>query len=239
MGRAIMRIATILTAATASVLLAAEPSAATLTVPRAKADFKLTANPSASQWKRVPATRAAVDPFGKPPAAPGNAFEFRTLYTADNLYFLFTCPYESLTLKPNPSTAEETNKLWEWDVTEIFVGSDFDNIKHYQEFQVSPQAEWVDLDIDRLKPLPEGGWRWNSGMKVAARVDKKKKIWYGEMMIPLRSIDKREAKPGQEMRVNIYRLTGAAPARVSTMWTPTGNRSHHTPEAFGRLVLGN
>ncbi len=230
-----MRLALVLAAATA--LTAAETPQATFTAPRAKADFKLTANPAAKHWKRVKPLRAAVDPFGKP-ANEANAFEFRTLWTKDNLYFLFSCPYDSLNLKQNPSTTEETNKLWDWDVTEIFVGSDFDNIRHYREFQVSPQAEWVDLDIDRAKPLPEGGWKWNSGMKVAARVDRGKKIWYGEMMIPIRSVDKREAKEGNELRINLYRLTGAAPNRVSTMWTPTGNRSHHTPEAFGRLVLG-
>ena len=39
------------------------------------------------------------------------------------------------------------------------------------------------------------------------------------------------------MRINVYRLSGAAPDRVSTMWVPTNNRSHHTPEAFGRIVL--
>ena len=225
---------TVLTAA--ATLSAAEPPAV-FTASHAKADFALTANPNNTPWKQVKPLRAAMDPFGKP-AGEGNAFEFRTLWTSENLYFLFTCPYESLNLKPNPSATEETNKLWDWDVTEIFAGSDFENITRYQEFQVSPQGEWVDLDIDRVKPLPEGGWKWNSGMKVMARIDKDRKIWYGEMMIPMRSIDKREPKAGNELRLNLYRLTGVAPNRRSTMWTPVHQRSHHTPEAFGRMVLG-
>jgi hypothetical protein len=211
--------------------------AAEFTVPQAKSDFKLSADPNAKQWKGVKPLRAALDAFGKP-ANEANAFEFRTLWTTGNLYFLFTCPYDSLYLKPNPTATAETNKLWDWDVTEIFVGSDFQNITHYYEFQVSPQGEWVDLDIDRVKPLPEGGWKWNAGMKVAARVDKDKKIWYGEMMIPLSAIDQRKAKAGNEFRINVYRLTGAESKRVSTMWTPTQKRSHHTPEAFGKMVLG-
>jgi Carbohydrate family 9 binding domain-like len=223
--------------AAATSLVAADSPAPSLTASRAKRDFKLTADPTSASWRKVKAVRAAVDPFGKPASAT-DAFEFRTQWTKDNLYFFFSCPYDSLNLKPNPSTTEETNKLWDWDVTEIFVGSDFQTITHYQEFQVSPQSEWVDLDIDRVKPLPEGGWKWNSGMKVAARIDKEKKVWYGEMMIPFQSIDKRAAQPGNEFRINIYRLTGAAPKRTSTMWTPVNNRSHHTPEAFGRLVLG-
>lgn len=207
------------------------------TAQRAAKDFMATADPSAAHWRKARSVKAAVDPMGAP-AAPGNAFEFRALWTPENVYFLFICPYESLNLKPDPSTTTETNKLWEWDVTEIFIGSDFDNITHYQEFQVSPQGEWVDLDINRKNPLPQGGWRWDSGMRVAARIDKKKKVWFGEMKIPMAAIDKRAAKPGNEFRINVYRLTGAAPSRVSTMWTPTRNRSHHTPEAFGTMVLG-
>ncbi len=213
-------------------------SAAELTVTRAKRDFAPTANPKARHWKRAPVLRGAVNPMGEA-AGPADAFDFKVQWTGDNLYFLFICPYDQLNLKPNPDAKNETNKLWEWDVTEIFVGADFDNINHYREYQVSPQAEWVDLDIDRKKPLPEGGWKWNSDMKVAARVDRSKKIWYGEMMIPIRSIMDRAPKPGDKMRLNVYRLTGVAPKRTSTMWTPTRDRSHHTPEAFGTMVLGN
>jgi hypothetical protein len=228
----------ILFALAATALFAADEPPATFTASHAKSDFTLTADPAAKQWKNVKPVKAAVDPFGKP-ATPGNAFEFRTQWTKDNLYFLFTCPYETLTLKPNPSTSEETNKLWDWDVTEVFLGSDFQNIGRYGEFQVSPQGEWVDLDIDRSAPRASGGWQWNSGMRVAARIDKEKKIWYGEMMIPLKSIDKREPKAGNEFRINVYRLTGAGPDhRVSTMWTPVEQRSHHTPAKFGRMVLG-
>lgn len=230
-----MRLILALTSAT---LLAAAPPAPTFTASHAKADFAPTADPDARQWKHVKPVKAAVDPFGKP-ATAGNAFEFRTQWTRDNIYFLFICPYETLTLKPNPSTTEETNKLWDWDVTEVFIGANFEQIGKYGEFQVSPQGEWVDLDIDRSAPRASGGWKWNSGMKVAARIDKDKKIWYGEMMIPIKSIDQREAKAGNEFRINVYRLTGAGPDhRVSTMWTPVEDRSHHTPAKFGRMVLG-
>jgi len=44
---------------------------------------------------------------------------------AKNLYFLFTCPYEELHLKPSPNIQKETNELWNWDVAEVFVGSYF------------------------------------------------------------------------------------------------------------------
>ena len=46
----------------------------------------------------------------------------------------------------------ETNELWNWDVAEVFIGSDFKNIRRYREFEVSPQAEWVDLDLNLDAP---------------------------------------------------------------------------------------
>ncbi|MFN7918532.1 MAG: carbohydrate-binding family 9-like protein [Bryobacteraceae bacterium] len=214
--------------------LLADPSAR-MTAMHARKDFDLTADPNSAAWKRVPNIRGAFDPFGKPAAA--GAFDFRVQWTQGNLYFLFICPFDQLNLKPNPTT-EETNKLWEWDVTEIFIGHDPANIGQYKELQVSPQGEWVDLDIDRKAPKPEGGWKWNSGMTVKARIDREKKIWYGEMKIPFSALDPRAPKAGSELRINVYRLTGAAPDRHSSMWTPTHARSHHTPDQFGTIVLG-
>ena len=169
--------------------------------------------------------------------SPGHRTEIRSRWTKDNLYFLFVCPYQALYLKDNPSTTTETNKLWDWDVAEVFVGADFKNIRQYREFQVSPQGEWVDLDIDRDTRKPEGGWRWNSGFKVKARIDRRKKIWYGEMRIPIRSIDARPAAAGNQMRINFYRIQGPPPERKSVGWQPTGARNNHVPEAFGRIEL--
>jgi hypothetical protein len=201
-----------------------------------KSEFALTADPNAAHWRNVKPVIAGNDAMGKP--TPGHRTEIRSLWTDKNIYFLFTAPYETLHLKPNPSSSTETNKLWEWDVAEVFIGTDFKNIRRYKEFQVSPQNEWVDLDIDRDNPLPEGGWRWNApGYEVKARIDKDKNIWYGEMKIPIASIDTRPPAAGNEMRINFYRLQGPPPNRKGIAWQPTGGRSYHVPEAFGRLVL--
>jgi hypothetical protein len=200
-----------------------------------KKDFALTADPAAKQWKGVKPVVAELDHFSKP--VPGHRTEIRARWTKDNLYFLFVCPYEELFLKDNPSLTTETNKLWNWDVAEVFVGADFKNIRHYRELQLSPQGEWVDLDIDRDKPNPEGGWLWNSGFQVKARIDRDKKIWYGEMQIPIRSIDARPAKAGHQMRINFYRIQGPPSARRMLCWQPTGARNNHMPEAFGRIEL--
>ena len=198
-------------------------------------DFDLTADPNAAAWRRVRGVFADHGPKGEP--VPGHRTEIRSRWTPNNLYVLFICPYETLHLTEKPSVATETNKLWDYDVAEIFIGTDFEHIRHYTEFEISPQGEWVDLDIDRDHPKPEGGWLWNSGFKVKARIDKAKKIWYGEMQIPMKSIDSRPARAGNEMRVNLYRIEGAPPNRIYIAWQPTNSATYHVPEAFGRLIL--
>ena len=200
-----------------------------------KEDFALTTDPDAAVWKAATAIYAANGPRGDP--TPGHRTEIRSRWSDQNLYFLFICPYEALNLKPNPTATEETNKLWDWDVAEVFIGTNFQNIRHYTEFEVSPQGEWVDLDIDRDHPLPGGGWLWNSGFKVAARIDADKKVWYGVMRIPIAKVDDRAPEPGREMRVNFYRIQGPGPRRKGIAWQPTNAATYHVPEAFGRMKL--
>ena len=204
-------------------------------------EFALSADPRASQWRQTRPVVAEGDRYGKPVA--GHAMEIRSRWTKDHLYILFVCPYERLFLKPAPVTEAETNKLWEWDVAETFIGTDFEDIGRYRELQVSPQGEWVDLDIDKTHPKPEGGWLWSSGFTVKARIDKEKKIWYGEMKIPLKALyaDAGKAaavKAGTEMRINCFRIQdGPGEARKYVAWQTPNNPSFHTPAAFGRLAL--
>lgn len=204
-------------------------------------EFALSADPGASQWKKVAPVVAENDRFGKPVA--GHRMEIRSRWTKGHLYILFVCPFERLYLKPSPVTDAETNKLWDWDVAETFIGTDFEDIGRYRELQVSPQGEWVDLDIDKAHPKPEGGRLWNSGFTVKARVDHSKKIWYGEMKIPLKALyeDPTQAatvKVGTEMRINCFRIQdGPGEARKYIAWQTPNNPSFHTPSAFGRLVL--
>lgn len=201
-----------------------------------KSDPPLTADPTSKEWRGVQPIIAENGPTGTP--VPNHRMEVRSVWTDKYLYFLYTCPYEQLYLKPNPSTTTETNQLWDFDVAEVFIGADFDHIRQYREFQVSPQSEWVDLYIDRDKPLPEGGWKWNAeGFAVKGRIDQANKIWYGEMRIPISSFTSKAPKVNDEYRVNCFRIQSAPPNRKFVAWQPTGTASYHVPEAFGRLVL--
>ena len=162
--------------------------------------------------------------------------EVRVRWSRQFLYVLFVGHYDVLHLKPSPqTTAQDTVPLWDWDVAEMFIGANFQNIQRYKEFEVSPQGEWVDLDI--RKDLNEYDWHWNSAFEPSARIDEASKTWYGGMKIPWRAIDAREPNRGQEFRVNFFRIEGPPPNRKFLAWQPTNSASYHVPEAFGRLLL--
>ena len=202
---------------------------------KAQADVTLTADPDSRFWRDAPRIVVTTDYAGK--AVPNNRMEARSRWTSDNLYILYICDFDELTLKPNPSTTEETNKLWDWDVAEAFLGSDFNDIARYKEFQVSPQGERVDLDIDRSPQKRGAGITWNSGFEVKARIDQTKKVWYGEMKIPFQKLGIDSPADGTKLRAGIYRCAGREPSRKLLSWQTTGARSFHVPERFGILIL--
>jgi hypothetical protein len=201
---------------------------------RAAEDVALETNPSSQFWRAARATYMEVDAHGNP--VPEYRTEVRTRWTDKNLYFLYVCPYQQLNLKPNPQTSTETNQLWNWDVAEVFIGSDFRDIKRYKEFELSPQGEWIDLDIDLHNPHHEDGWTWNSGFEVSARIDQAAHVWYGAMRIPYSAIDPRSPAAGNRLRVNLFRSQGPPPQKQVTWQAPMSD-SFHVPERFGLLKL--
>jgi hypothetical protein len=214
-------------------LASAEP--AVFESKKATADVTLTADPQSRFWRNVPGIIVANDYAGKPVAS--NRMEARSRWTSGNIYILFICAFDALTLKPNPTTNEETNKLWEWDVAEAFLGSDSNDIARYKEFEVSPQGEWVDLDIDRSPQKRGAGIAWNSGFEVKARIDRTKKVWSGEMKISFEALGVRSPASGTSLRAGIFRCAGREPDRKLMSWQTTGARSFHVPERFGVLAL--
>jgi cellulose/xylan binding protein with CBM9 domain len=208
---------------------------AVVTSRKAASDVELTADPASSFWRQAPAIVAENDYNGN--RVPNHRMEVRSRWTANHLYLLFICQYEALNLKPNPTTTAETQQLWNWDVAETFIGSDFADIARYKEFQVSPQSEWVDLDIDRSAQKRGAGSAWNSGFKVKARVDAANKTWYGEMQIPFQALGGAPPAAGRELRAGFFRIAGTAPDKKHVSWQPTGGRTFHVPEKFGILRL--
>lgn len=198
-------------------------------------DVALDTNPESTFWQGAPSVIAEVDHQGRVVASYRTQVSSR--WTKNNLYLLFVCPYEELFLKPSPNLVEETFGLWNWDVAELFIGSDFHNIRRYKEFEVSPQQEWTDLDINLDLPDHTVGWTWNSGFQVAARIDPKTKIWYGAMRIPFTSLDARPPVAGRTFRANLFRSQGPPEHRQSIAWKAPMSDTFHAPESFGRLTL--
>jgi hypothetical protein len=149
--------------------LGASSDAAVLESAYSPSEVELDADPQRAEWRGAPRVVAAVDRSGA--VVPGPPTEIRSRWTKEYLYLLYICPYDELNLKPNP-TSLETPQLWNWDVAEAFIGSDFEHIGRYKEFQVSPQGEWVDLAIDRENPKGQQGMTWNSGYTVKGRIDR-------------------------------------------------------------------
>lgn len=198
-------------------------------------DTPLNTNPEAPFWQQARPIFAQADANGE--TLSEFRTEIRSRWTKGNIYFLFVCPYRQLYLKPNPDVAQETYQLWNWNVAEVFIGADFQDIQRYKEFEVSPQNEWVDLDIDLHQPHHEDGWKWNSGFEHVTRIDESKHTWYAALRIPLGALSVEPAIPGTRFRVNFYRTDGPPQSATQIMWQPVMSKTFHRPERFGLLQL--
>jgi len=192
----------------------------------------LNTDPEHPFWKTAPSIIMERDASGQ--VVPGHTSEVRSRWTAQDLYFLFKCPFAELNLKPEPVLNAETPQLWDWDVAEVFIGSLSDAIWKYKEFEMSPRGEWIDLEID-LKRENGIAADWSSAFEVAARIDADQKIWYGVMRIPLQALGIIQVSNSHSLRVNFFRSQG--PTHLEITWQPPYNCSFHVPERFGILRL--
>lgn len=199
---------------------------------RAPQDAALNLSPQSPFWRDAPPIYFEGDNYGRP--VQQLRTEVRSRWTDSSLYLLFVCPYLDLNLKPLPQTKADTNRLWNWDVAEVFIGSDFQHIRRYKEFELSPQNEWLDLDIDLDQPHRDGS-KWNSGFETAARLDPEKKTWYGAMRIPFAAIGPQSIHAGSRLRANFFRSQGKS--RQLLAWQAPMGESFHAPERFGILEL--
>lgn len=102
---------------------------------------------------------------------------------------------------------------------------------------MSPRGEWIDLDIDLVKPHDENGWKWNSGFEVSARIDPAAHVWYGVVKILYSAVDNHPAEDGNTLRINFFRSQGPASARHQIAWQAPMSNSFHVPERFGLMKL--
>jgi hypothetical protein len=208
---------------------------ATFESSHAAKEAALTTDPSSTFWRSAPSIQMEDSIDGRP--QPEYRTEVRSRWTEKYIYFLFICPYKQLYLKPNPDSSKETNELWNWNVAEVFLGADFNDIQRYKEFEVSPQNEWIDLDVNLHNPHHEEGWVWNSGFEHRTRVDARKHIWFAALRIPFDALESGSPKVGTTFRSNFYRTEGSPDQTSEILWQPTLSKTFHVPERFGLLRL--
>jgi hypothetical protein len=194
----------------------------------------LDARPDKPMWRKARPITFQHNNMGE--ELVGHFTTVRAVWTKDELWLLFSCGYDNITIGPGAQTAKETSELWDRsDVAEAFIAPNPGDIMRYKEFQVSPAGEWVDLHIDRETANHDASW--DSGYRVAARIDSGSQTWWGEMAIPLKSFGVQMPTAGTRWRANFYRIEHGPPRR-GLAWQPTHQRTYHVPQAFGWLEFG-
>ena len=199
---------------------------------------ELTLDPDSGVWKSLPAQRMSKD-CSRQVDYPRIQTEIKAFWTDTDLYLLFRCPYTVLNVFPADNTKKHVG-LWDRDVVEMFLGDDWNNIRHYREFEVAPTGDWIDLAIDL--DHENSNHDWQSGWQTKARIDEGNKIWYAAAKIPLLAVSTQPIRNGSKWRMNLYRIEGLGPdsERHFLCWQPTCVRNrdpNHVPEHFGSLIF--
>ena len=161
-------------------------------------------------------------------------------WTRQYLYLAFWCHYQNLNIYEGEDPAQERWQLWERDVVEAFINPTPDRPSHYYEFEVAPNNQWLDLEID-LAQQPFISEKWDSGFLHETRIDAQRHVWTVEMRIPIASMTAAAAQPMAEWRVNFYRCDGIGSDTPSRMlsWGALplnlSENSFHQPDSFGTL----
>ena len=129
----------------------------------------------------------------------------------------------------------KTHKLWELsDVFEVFIGVDAKQTKLYKEFQVSPDARWIDIDVN--KQLGISNHQWYSGFQCKSFIDNDMKVWTSIFELPWSCFGVTQ-KNDDVWNANFYRASGAFHGEQLLAWSPTGygEKCFHRPEHFGKI----
>jgi alpha-galactosidase len=188
--------------------------------------------PKQDSWEAAPGIRFNTDWQGKN-ADPERETEVRLLWAPETLYLQFRARYRVITVFGDAESSGRRDQLWDRDVAEVFLQPNSAELRRYKEFEVSPNAMWIDLDIS-----PGEKHDLKSGLRRRVVLSERDKTWIAELALPMKSLVER-FDPGSIWRVNFYRVEGATEPRFYSAWQPTGTpvANFHIPEAFGRLVF--
>ncbi|PYT81745.1 MAG: hypothetical protein DMG40_08525 [Acidobacteria bacterium] len=207
---------------------------------RSSADFSPDGDLSKPSWRDAKWAEFDNDASGKF-HYPEAATRVASVWTKTHIYFAFSSRYDSLNFYEGEDPKAERWQLWDRDVVEVFLNPQPERVSHYFEFEVAPNNQWIDLEIDKTKQ-PFNDPSWNSGFEHATRIDAARHIWTAELRIPLASMNAKEIQPGTQWRLNLFRAAGKGPDehRKFLAWSiiPEG-KTFHVPERFGILEIVN
>jgi len=161
-------------------------------------------------------------------------------WSAQFVYLAFWCPYQTLTVYEGEDPTVERDRLWERDVVEAFIAPDPQKPSHYYEFEIAPNDQWMDIDIDLIRK-PFNNPHWSSEFEHATKIDAVKHVWTAEMRIPIHSMSAEAIQSGKDWRINFYRCDGPGDDTVRRMmsWGRLPVRksggTFHQPASFGIL----
>lgn len=161
---------------------------------------------------------------------------FATRWTKDFLHFGFDCRFQKLTMSDRPQVQTRTHDLWDKeDVVEIFISPDLRRPNCYKEFELSPSAQWIEIDVDRDRDLKD--FHWVAGMESRSAVDIGQRHWQAEFRVPLESLGMKEMTTGTRVALNAYRVE--LKSHLYLAWNPTmtPKPDFHVPRRFGQMVL--
>lgn len=190
-------------------------------------DFAVDGKLDEPEWSKATPTRLEYQ-SGDSSARPELSTPVKLLWSDKYLYLGYECPFTKLSMF-TPTQKEERLGLWDNDVVEAFIAPDPKALTRYTEFEWAPSGESLDLKLD----LPAKDFAWTANAESSARIDEAAKVWRVEARIPLTKICDTMPKPGTRWRINLYRHDRAHGAGLA--FSPTLNRTFHTPERFGWL----
>jgi len=202
----------------------------------ASEDFAIDGDLSKEIWRRAAWFEYDHDPSGGQhyPQARTRA---AVVWTSTHVYVAFACRYESLNVFTGEDTSKERWELWNKDVAEVFLNPQPARVNHYYEFEIAPNNQWIDLEIDKDK-TPFNDAAWNSGFEHATRTDEAKKEWTAELRIPVSSMKVDAMQAGIEWRANFFRAAGQGgdkQRQFMTWSTIPDGKTFHVPTRFGIL----
>jgi len=185
-------------------------------------------------WKGARRVRFDRDMSGQR-AYPEAETKVAALWTSTHVYFAFWCSYSTLNIYEGEDPARERWKLWDRDVAEVFINPQPERVNHYYEFEVAPNNQWIDLEIDKDK-TPFNDASWDSHFEHATRVDAGTRVWTCEMRIPVASMGVKAMRADAEWRINFYRADGPgddSQRRFMSWSTIPEGKTFHVPTRFG------